>query len=190
MWSSCSLFSLYGPITSWRHNTFDIFCCIWHIFWYFITSWVFLQIYQGASSNWKEDSWFYSWYGNYTRDKFCWIFWFYLGRVCRDIFSMVDYAIISEYACRKIHSYDAPPSSNYDHQRASPHDPCLQHFDVLMHDLGIHNIFTKSISKKLFLQLTQVKKRTCWRHFLSFPYPFFRGGFVPWGFPHYLGYMD
>ena len=31
-----------------------------------------------------------------------------LERVCRDIVSMVDYAIISEYACRKINSYDAP----------------------------------------------------------------------------------
>ena len=78
-------------------------------------------------------------------------------RVCRDIFSMVDYAIISDYSCRKIHSYDAPPSSSDDHQRASPHDLCLQHFDALMHDLGIHNMFTK----KLFFQLIQVNNRTC-----------------------------
>ena len=70
--------------------------------------------------------------------------------VCRDIFSMVYYAIRSKYACRKIHSYDAPPSSNYDHQRSSPCDICLQYFDALMHDLGIHNIFTKYITKKLF----------------------------------------
>ena len=28
-------------------------------------------------------------------------------RVCRDIFSMVDYAIRSEYSCRKIHSFDS-----------------------------------------------------------------------------------
>ena len=69
-------------------------------------------------------------------------------RFCRDIFSMVHYAVISEYACNKIHSYDAPPSSNDDHQRASPHDLCLQHFDASMHDLGIHNIFTKSITKR------------------------------------------
>ena len=82
-------------------------------------------------------------------------------RVCRDIFSMVDYVVRSEYACNKIHSYDAPPSSIDDHQRASPHDLCLQHFDALMHDLGIHNIFTKSITKKLFFQLIQEKKRTC-----------------------------
>ena len=81
-------------------------------------------------------------------------------RVCRDIFFMDYYAIISEYYCRKIHSYDSPPSSNYDHQRASPHDPCLQHFDALMNDLSIHNIFTKSITKKLFFHLIQVKKRT------------------------------
>ena len=81
-------------------------------------------------------------------------------RVCRDIFSMVDYAIRSEYACRKIHSYDYPQSSSDDHQRAFPHDLCLQHFDALMHDLGIHNIFTKSITKKLLFQLIKVKKRT------------------------------
>ena len=37
---------------------------------------------------------------------------------------------------KKIHSYDSPPSSNDDHQRASPHDLCLQHIDALMHDLG------------------------------------------------------
>ena len=30
-------------------------------------------------------------------------------RVCSDIFSMADYDIISEYACNKIRSYDAPP---------------------------------------------------------------------------------
>ena len=81
--------------------------------------------------------------------------------VYRDIFSMVDYAIISEYAFIKINSYDAPPTSNYNHQSASPHDFCLQHFDALMHDLGIHNIFTKSITKKLSFLLIQVKKRTC-----------------------------
>ena len=81
-------------------------------------------------------------------------------RVCKDIFSMVDY-YIRYYSCRKIHSYDSPPSSNDDHQKASPHDVCLQHFDVLMHDLGIHNIFTKSITKKLLFQLIQVKKKTC-----------------------------
>ena len=79
---------------------------------------------------------------------------------CRDIFSMVDYASISEYSCIKIHSYYSLPSSSDDHQRASPHHLCLQHFDALMHDLGIHNIFTKSITKKLF-QLIQVKKSTC-----------------------------
>ena len=80
--------------------------------------------------------------------------------VCRDIFSMVDYDFILEYSCRKIHSYDSPPSSSDDHQRASPHDLYLQHFDALMHDLGIHNIFTKCMTKKLFFQLIQVKKNT------------------------------
>ena len=74
-------------------------------------------------------------------------------RVCRDIFSMLNYSIISEYSCIKIHSYDAPLSSNDDHQRDSPHDLCLQHFDALMHDLGVHNIFTNSITKKLFFKL-------------------------------------
>ena len=67
LWSSCSLFFLYGPIHSWRHHNYDILCCIWHILWYFIASWALLQSYQGASSNWEEDSWFYSWYGSYTR---------------------------------------------------------------------------------------------------------------------------
>ena len=78
----------------------------------------------------------------------------------RDIFSMIDYASISEYSCSKIYFYDSPPSANDDHQRASPHDICLQHIDALMHDLSIHNIFTKSITKKLFFQLIQLKKRT------------------------------
>ena len=82
-------------------------------------------------------------------------------RVCRDIFYMIDYDSISEYSCIKIHSYDAPPSSNYHHQMVSPHDLCLEHFDALMHDLGIHNIFMKSITKKLFFQLIQVNKRNC-----------------------------
>ena len=82
-------------------------------------------------------------------------------RACRDIFSMINYSSRSEYDCRKKHSYDAPPSSNDDHQRASPHDLYLQHFDALMHDLGIHNIFTNSITKKLLFHLIQVKKRTC-----------------------------
>ena len=71
-------------------------------------------------------------------------------RVCRDIFSIIDYASILEYACSKRHSYDAPPSANDDHQGASPHVLYLQHIDALMHDLVIHNIFTKYITKKLF----------------------------------------
>ena len=51
-------------------------------------------------------------------------------RVCRDIFYIIDYASKSKYACIKIHSYDAPPSSNDYHQRDSPHDLCLQHLDA------------------------------------------------------------
>ena len=78
-------------------------------------------------------------------------------RVCRDIFYIIDYASISKYACRKIHSYDAPPSTNDDIQGASPYVLCLQHIDALMHDLGIHNIFTK----KLFIMLIQVNKKPC-----------------------------
>ena len=81
-------------------------------------------------------------------------------RVCRDIFSIIDYASMSDYGCRKKNSDDYPPSSNDDLQGASPHVFCLQHIDALMHDLGIHNIFTK----KLFLQLIQLKKM-CSRHF-------------------------
>ena len=81
-------------------------------------------------------------------------------RVCRDIFSIIDYDSKSNYACSKIHSYDSPPSTNDDHQGASPHVLCLQHIDALMHDLGIHNIFTKFITKNLFFQLIQVKKST------------------------------
>ena len=80
--------------------------------------------------------------------------------ICRDIFSIIYYASRSKYACKKIHYYDAPPSANDDHQGDSPHVLCLQHIDALMHDLVIHNIFTKSITKKLFFQLIQVKKRT------------------------------
>ena len=82
-------------------------------------------------------------------------------RVLRDIFSMVDCAYRSKYACRKINSYDAPPSENDDHQSASPHDLCLQHIDALMHDLGIHDIFTNYITNKLFIQLIQVRNNTC-----------------------------
>ena len=109
-------------------------------------------------------------------------------RVCRDIFSMIDSASRSEYACRKRHSYYSPLSSNDDHQRASPHDLCLQHFDALIHDLGIHNIFTKTITKKLLFQIIQMNKRTYRIHFLLFvSYPVLRGGFVPWVFPPYLG---
>ena len=81
-------------------------------------------------------------------------------RVCRDIFSIIDYASRSNYSCNKIHSYDSPPSTNDDLQGASPHVLCLQHIDALMHDLGIHNIFTTSITKKLFFQLIQVNKMT------------------------------
>ena len=81
-------------------------------------------------------------------------------RVCRDIFSMVGYDFILYYSCIIICSYDSPPSSNYAHQRASQHDLCLQHFDALIHDLGIHNIFTKSITKNLFFHIIQVNKRT------------------------------
>ena len=82
-------------------------------------------------------------------------------RVCRGIFSMVDYVIRSNYACIKIHSYDAPPSTNDDHQGASPHALCLQHIDALMHDLDIHNLFTKSITNKVLFQLIQTKNMTC-----------------------------
>ena len=46
-------------------------------------------------------------------------------RVCRDIFYIIDYASISEYGCRKNHSYDSPPSSNDDLQGASLHGLCL-----------------------------------------------------------------
>ena len=108
-------------------------------------------------------------------------------RVCRDIFSMADYSVRLEYAWSKIHSYDSPPSSSDDHQSASPHDLCLQHFDALMHDLGIHKLFTKSITKKLFFQLIQVNKRECWRHFDHlYVMSILEGGFYPWGFSSFL----
>ena len=69
-------------------------------------------------------------------------------QVCRDIFSMIDYDYILEYACNKIYSYDSPPSSNDYHQRASPHDLCLQNFDALMHDLGIQEVVLSSHSSE------------------------------------------
>ena len=72
-------------------------------------------------------------------------------RVCRDIFSIIDYYSISEYSFIKINSYYAPPSTNDNLLGASPHVLCLQHIDGLMHDLGIDNIFTKSITKNLFI---------------------------------------
>ena len=84
--------------------------------------------------------------------EFFYVLW---ERVYRDIFSMIDYASRSEYSYIKINSYYSPPSTNDDHQRASPHDLCLQHIVALMHDLGIHNIFTK----KLLFHLIQVKNR-------------------------------
>ena len=96
------------------------------------------------------------------------------------LFSMLYYSIISEYDFIKINSYDSPPSSNHDHQRASPHDLCLQHFDALMHDLGIHNIFTKFITKKLFIQFIQVKKKTILRNFYHlYVLCILEGGFSP-----------
>ena len=67
--------------------------------------------------------------------------------VCRYIFSIIDYDYISYYSCIKINSYDSPPSENDFLQGSSRHVLCLQHIDALMHDLGIHNIFTKSITK-------------------------------------------
>ena len=108
-------------------------------------------------------------------------------KACRDIFSMVDYSIRAEYACYKRNFYDSPPSSNDDHQRASPHDLCLQHIDALMHDLGIHNIFTKSITKKLFFHIIQVKNRTRWIHFFIISLiSILEGWFSPWGFSSFL----
>ena len=56
LWSSFSLFSSYGSIRSWRHHIFDIFCCVWNLFWYFRASWDFLYIWEGSSSNWEKDS--------------------------------------------------------------------------------------------------------------------------------------
>ena len=57
--------------------------------------------------------------------------------VCGYIFSIIDYVSRSEYGCIKNHSYDAPPTSNYDLQGSSPHVLCLQHINALMHD---HNL--------------------------------------------------
>ena len=68
----------------------------------------------------------------------------------------------------KIHSYDTPTSANGDHKGASPHVLYIQHIDALMHGLGIHNIFTKSITKNLFFELIQVNKRTYCKHFSHF----------------------
>ena len=61
---------------------------------------------------------------------------------CKDIFSIIDYAFTSEYVCSK---------NNFYHQGASPHVLCLQYIDALMHDLGSHNIFIESLTKKLFI---------------------------------------
>ena len=69
--------------------------------------------------------------------------------ICRDIISIIDYASRLEHAYSKRHSYDSPPSKNDDLQGASPHVLCLQHTNALMHDLGIRNIFTKSLTKSL-----------------------------------------
>ena len=80
--------------------------------------------------------------------------------VRRDIFSIIEYDSISEYACNEINSYNAPPSSNDDLQAASTHVLCLHHIHALMHDLSIHKIFTKLINNMLFIHLIQVKKRT------------------------------
>ena len=56
-----------------------------------------------------------------------------LERVCRGIFSIIDYASKSEYSCRKKNSYD-------DLEGASPHVLFLQHIDEIdkpMHSLSI-----------------------------------------------------
>ena len=86
-------------------------------------------------------------------------------RVCKDIFSIIDYSSISEYDYNKNNSYDVPQSYNYGLQGTSPHVLCLQHIDALMHDLGSNNIFTKSITKKFISQLIQVNNRTHRRNF-------------------------
>ena len=91
MWSSCPLFSHYGPIHSCRQYTSNVFYCIWHLLWYFRASWALLQIYEDASSNWENDSLFNSWYGSYTWGIFCWIFWCYLGKSLHRYLSMIDY---------------------------------------------------------------------------------------------------
>ena len=51
--------------------------------------------------------------------------------------------------------------------------------ETLMHDLGIHNIFTKSITNKLFIQLIQVKKRHVEKISIIYvSFPFFREDFT------------
>ena len=90
-----------------------------------------------------------------------------LEGVCKEIISIIDYVSISEYGFIKNHSYYSPSSAHDDLQGASLCFLCLRHIDALMHDLGNHDTFTKSITKKLFFQLIKINKRTCCRHFLS-----------------------
>ena len=51
-------------------------------------------------------------------------------------------------------------------------------YNTLMHDLGIDNIFTNSITKKVFIQIIEVKKRLVEKISIIYvSFPFFREDF-------------
>lgn len=81
---------------------------------------------------------------------------------CTDILSIIDYIFRSDYVCVHIkkHSIDAPPSTKAEFKGTPTLIFCLHCIEKIVHDQGIYNIFTKSLTKKQYIQLIQVKKKT------------------------------
>ena len=51
-------------------------------------------------------------------------------RVCKYIFSIIDYYFRLDYGCNKKNSYYSPPSTNDELEGASPHVLCLERIDA------------------------------------------------------------
>ena len=95
LWSSCSLFSSYGSIHSWRHHNSDIFYFLWHIFWYFRAFWAFYRFMKVLHQIGRKIHGFIHDMAATHNADFVESFDVIWERVCWDIFSMADYAIRS-----------------------------------------------------------------------------------------------
>ena len=104
-------------------------------------------------------------------------------RVCTNLFSILDYACISEFDSNKKHLDNSHTSSANEIHGVSPLPSCR--FYTLVHDHGVHDFFIKSSIQKQFFQLIQVKIEICWRHIISnfVPFPFLREDFPRVVFP-------